>query len=58
MTKPLRNSAKLTMTILGGVVCVPRALRRNDRTTMIRVNEVTVMRMAGARLKTVRSASS
>ena len=52
------ESARLTSTMLGGVVCVPSALRRNDSTTMMRVNEVTVMRIAGARLSTVSSTSS
>ena len=58
MTKPVRKSARLTSTMLGGVGCVPSALRRNDSTTMMRVNEVTVMRIAGARLSTVSSTRS
>src|SRR5438093_1394751 len=58
MTKPVRKSARLTSTVLGGVCWIPRALRRNDSTMMMRVNDVTVMRIAGARLSTVTSTMS
>ena len=44
--------------MLGGVCCVPSALRRNDSTTMMRVNEVIITRIDGASVSTVSSASS
>ncbi len=41
MTKPVRKSARLISTTLGGVCWMPSALRRKDSTTMMRVKEVT-----------------
>ena len=58
MTKKVRNRARPTSTWLGGVCWMPSAVRRNDSTTMIRVNEVTMTRIDGARLRTVSSARS
>ncbi len=53
MTKPVRNIARLTITMLGGAVVVPIAWRRKDSTTTMRVKEVTVTRIAGAMDSTV-----
>ena len=50
MTKTVRNRARPTSTLLGGVCCRPIAVRRNDSTMTIRVNEVTMTRIDGARL--------
>src|SRR3546814_4495080 len=58
MTKAVRNSARLIITMFGGACCVPIAVRRKDRTTTIRVNDVTITRMDGAILSTVSSATS
>ena len=44
------------ITVLGGVCCRPMALRSSEKTTTMRVNEVTTTRIPGARLSTVRSA--
>src|SRR5712692_3782876 len=52
----VRNSARLTRTVFGGVSWMPKACRSSASTTMIRVNAVMTMRIAGARLKTVRTA--
>ena len=48
MTKAVRNSARLTITMLGGAVVAPSAWRRKDSTTTMRVKEVTITRIAGA----------
>src|SRR5580698_9766538 len=48
ITNSVRNSARLTITLLGGVVCKPIAVRRSDSTTMMRTKLVIMMRMAGA----------
>src|ERR1700683_747447 len=57
MTGPMMNrermSANPAMTWLGGTVCVPRALRVNERTMKIRVNPVVNTRIAGAMASTV-----
>lgn len=58
MMKSVRNKARLMSTELGGVCCRPNALLRKDSTTIIRVNDVTIIRMEGARLKTVSRAIS
>src|SRR6266704_236948 len=52
----VKNSARLTRTVFGGVSWMPRACRSSASTTMIRVNAVMTMRIAGARLSTVRTA--
>src|SRR5216684_635229 len=46
------------MTELGGAVAVPRAVRRSDSTTTIRVNDVIMIRIDGAIDSTVKSAIS
>ena len=46
--KAVKNKARLMMTVLGGADAVPMAERNRDRTTTIRVNDVTITRMAGA----------
>ncbi len=58
ITKAVRNIARLTITAFGGAVWVPIAVRSSDSTTTIRVNEVTMIRIDGARLSTVISATS
>ncbi len=50
--------ARLVSTMLGGVPVAPIAERRIESTTTIRVNEVTMTRMPGARLKSVIRAMS
>ncbi len=57
MMNRVRNSARLIITLFGGVCWVPMALRRNDSTTMIRVNEVIITSIDGASEMTVSSAS-
>ncbi len=46
------------MTVLGGAEAVPIAERNRDRTTIMRVNEVTIIRIAGASDRMVTSAMS
>ena len=58
MIKAVRKSAKLTITVLGGADAVPMAERKSDRTTIMRVNDVTMMRMVGASDKMVTRAMS
>src|SRR5919107_5019494 len=58
MMKAVRNIARLIMTELGGVCWMPMAVRRNDRTTAIRMKAVTITRMPGAMDSTVSSAKS
>ena len=48
MTKNVRNRASPTSTCGGGTCCVPSAWRRKWSTTMIRVNAVVRIRIAGA----------
>ena len=55
--KKVRNSASDTITVLGGVCCMPMAVRKNDRTTTIRVNDVIIINIDGANDKTVISAT-
>src|SRR6476660_8860299 len=40
-----RTSASETMTVFGGAVAVPSAVRRSDSTTTMRVNDVIMTRM-------------
>ena len=40
-------------TWLGGVCWVPKAERKNDKTTMNRINEVIIIKIDGAKAKTV-----
>ena len=49
----VRNSASEMMTVLGGAVCRPMAVRSSYSTTTMRVNEVTITRMDGARERMV-----
>ena len=58
MTKTVRNSARLTITAFGGAVGAPMAERSSDRTTTIRVNEVTMTSAAGASESSVIRATS
>ncbi len=53
MTKAVMNRASEISTAFGGVCCRPSAERRKASTTTIRVNEVTMTRIEGARLRTV-----
>ena len=46
------------ITVLGGAVAVPSAVRSSDSTTTMRVNDVTITRMEGASDSTVISATS
>ena len=57
MMKPVRNSARLSSTVLGGVCCVPSAERSSDSTMMMRVKHVVTINMPGAMESTVSSAS-
>ena len=47
ITNRVKNSAIPTSTWLGGVLCVPSALRMKPSTIRIRVKPVTVNRIAG-----------
>ena len=58
MVNSVRNRARLTSTVFGGVLCMPSARRNIDSTMMIRVKAVSTISIAGARLNTVRSAST
>jgi hypothetical protein len=58
MTKGVRNRASEITTEFGGEVAVPSAVRSNDSTTTMRVNEVIITRIDGASDKTVSSAIS
>src|SRR5512134_2051820 len=49
MTNTVRNKASETITVLGGAVALPSAVRNSDSTTTIRVNDVTMTRIDGAR---------
>ena len=53
MTKSVRKSANETITLLGGVVCTPMAVRSSDRTTTMRTKQVIMIRIEGATLKIV-----
>ena len=55
MTNAVRNSASDTMTVLGGAVAVPSAVRSGDSTTTMRVHDVIVTRIDGASDSTVSS---
>ena len=46
------------MTWLGGVCCVPMAVRRKDKTTTMRVKDVTITKIDGAKLRTVISTNN
>lgn len=56
--KNVKNSANEIITVFGGVCCTPMAVRRNDRTMMIRVKLVIIIKMDGANDKTVNNAMS
>ena len=58
MTMAVRNRASEMITPLGGACCTPRAVRKSDKTTTIRTNEVVMITIEGARLKTVIKAAS
>ena len=53
MIKNVRNKASPIMTWFGGICMVPNALRSKDRTITIRVKDVTIISMAGAKDSTV-----
>src|SRR4051812_30773475 len=55
MIRKVMKRERPTSTWLGGSEAVPRAWRRSDMTMMIRVKLVIMIRMAGARERTVRS---
>src|SRR5215204_3538773 len=55
-TNAVRNIASEMSTALGGAVAVPRAVRSNESTTTMRVNDVTITRIEGASDSTVSSA--
>jgi hypothetical protein len=48
MMKMVRTKASPVTTWLGGICCVPRALRTIESTTAIFTNEVSMMSMKGA----------
>ena len=58
MMKAVRKRASAESTVLGGEVAVPSAVRSSDRTTTIRVNDVTITRMEGASDRMVMRATS
>src|SRR5687768_2037685 len=58
MIRKVMNIERPTNTWLGGSVAVPIAWRSSDRTMMIRVKLVIMIRMAGARERTVRRTMS
>ena len=53
MMNIVRNSASDSSTWFGGTDWVPSAWRRNESTITMRVNDVTIMKRAGARESTV-----
>ena len=53
MMKKVIKRARETSTWLGGVCCVPIAVLRKDKTTIMRTNDVTMIRMDGAKESTV-----
>lgn len=53
ITKKVINRASETKTILGGVALVAKALRVMEKTTLMRMNEVVITRMDGAKDRTV-----
>ena len=53
MIKKVKNKASPIMTWFGGICMVPNALRNSDRTITMRVKEVTIISMAGAKDRTV-----
>ena len=58
MMNKVRNSAKPTNTILGGVEPVPRAWRSSDNTMMMRTNEVIISNIDGNSVNVVIKANS
>lgn len=55
--KNVINNASEIITVLGGDCCNPMAERKNDSTTMIRVKEVIIIKIDGARERTVSNAT-
>ena len=53
ITKTVRNSDSPRTIWFGGICGIPMALRANESTIVIRMKEVTIIRMAGTRLSTV-----
>src|SRR3982074_540174 len=53
ITKSVRNRARPTSTWFGGICCVPIALRTKLRTIVMRTKLVTIIKMAGTRLRIV-----
>jgi len=47
ITKKVRNRASPITTGFGGTVCPPKACRKKESTTTIRVKEVTIIKTAG-----------
>src|ERR1700761_2920320 len=58
MMNAVKNRASEISTWLGGVCCNPSALRRNDSTMMMRMNDVVMIRIDGASVITVISTTS
>jgi hypothetical protein len=46
------------MTVLGGVCCNPKAFRSIESTTIIRVNEESIIKMLGAKPNSVNTANA
>lgn len=53
-----RNRASEIITLFGGVCCNPIAVRKNDNTTTIRMNDVVIIRIDGASDRMVNNATS
>jgi hypothetical protein len=47
ITKNVRNNESPMTTVFGGTVCPPKACRKKERTTTMRVNDVTIINKAG-----------
>ena len=56
--KKVMNRAKLTITVLGGVPWVPRAVLSKESTITMRTNDVIMTKIEGASVITVKSAIS
>ncbi len=56
--KRVRNKAKPTRTVLGGVWPVPKAWRKMDNTMMMRTNAVIMSKNEGSRVSDVIKANS
>ena len=47
--KKVRKSARLIITVFGGLCCVPIAVRNSDKTMTRRVKDVTITRADGSK---------